>query len=315
MEGFTLFKENNVRCLSWFFTVGFLLSSLQAQGQEPPVFTDTIEIRSVVIAANVFNPKGRPYLYLRKEDFSLYEGEVLQEIDFFKRHDRAAIKIAFLLDESGSMALGQKMRFSKRAIEVAVSLLQRKDQYALYTFSEGKVVCRLPFSSNKQAVSKALVPVEAYGKTALMDAVYEMPQILQADTRGKKAIVLFTDGLDNASTFNKLDVFNQIKRVNIPIYVVAFDTLASKRDSQFFVDAGLSTKVLHYFSAQTGGMCYIFEDPVKAPGALVEIYKTLSHQYLLGYTAKNKRKGQYVRIKLKINGRDAKVVCRKGILF
>ncbi len=281
------------------------------------MFYETVDIKSIVIAANVFDDDGYPLLYLKKRDFRLFENGIEQEIDFFVRNDRSPIQIIFMLDSSGSMGLGDKMRFSKRAIETAVSLLRKGDTYELYTFTQKNIIRNISRTGNKNKLDEALSAVEPWGKTAIFDSISQLTDIIAMDEEsGKIAIVLFTDGIDNSSTLDKNDVLNRFRAVAVPMYIIAFDTFASKRSSQHFVDAGLSTKILEYFSSQTGGSACILEDPVKAPGVIVSIYKTIRNQYLIGYTSKyNFKNGEYVKINLIVKKKDTKIRTRKGFIY
>jgi len=279
-------------------------------------YYETVEIKSIVIAVNVFDSNGYPLLYLKKKDFSLFENQVEQEIDFFVRNDKTPVKMIFLLDASGSMGLGDKMRFSKRAIETAVSLLRKGDTYELYTFTEKNILRVIEETSEKNNIEQILDSINAWGKTAIFDSLDKITDIISMDRdSGKIALVLFTDGIDNSSTLNKKEVLNKFRSVAVPMYIIAFDTFASRRSSQHFVDAGLSNKILEYFSAQTGGNAYILEDPVKAPGIILRIYKTVRNQYLLGYTSRNKfEDGEYVRINLIVNKKNTTIKVRKGFI-
>lgn len=280
-------------------------------------FYETVEIKSIVISANVFDRHGHPLLYLRQNNFQLLENGKEQEIDFFRRSDRTPINIIFLLDSSGSMGLGDKMRFSKRAIEVAVDLLRPEDTYELYTFTDEQIVRIIDRTSDKLELPYALYHIRGWGRTAIFDSIQQLTDKISMDQdSGKVAIIMFTDGIDNASELNKTEVLNDFRRIAVPIYIIAFDTFASRRSSRYFVDAGISTKILKYFADATGGYSYILDDPVRAPGIIVNIYKMLRNQYLIGWTTSTKHNdGDYVRINLIVDQKDTKIKTRRGYFF
>lgn len=280
-------------------------------------FFETVEIKSIVISANVYDKKGFPLLYLKKDNFRLTENSVEQEIDFFVRSDKTPVRVIFLLDSSGSMGLGDKMRFSKRAIEVAVSMLRLSDSYALYTFTDKDIVIKIEETSDKFILEKILNEIRPWGRTAIFDSIQQLTDIITLDREsGKIAIILFTDGIDNASVLNKNEVLNNFRKIAVPIYIIAFDTFASRRTSPHYVDAGLSTRILEYFSDQTGGTAYILDDPSRAPGVIGGIYKKLRNQYLIGWTTNTSYKeGEYVKINLIVDKKNTKIKTRKGYIY
>jgi len=125
--------------------------------------------------------------------------------------------------------------------------------------------------------------LEAGGQTALFDAVAATPSKMLAGRNGKRAILLFTDGVDNASRLKPDEMAEILQQVSIPVYAVgmknaSFDRLTDVERSQLSVDN------LRMLAASSGGKMFlpaVDEDP--GPTA-EKIGAEVRKQYLLGFT-------------------------------
>ena len=84
---------------------------------------------------------------------------------------------------------------------------------------------------------EALGQLEAEGRTALFDAVASTPSKMLAGKNGKRAIILFTDGVDNASRLKPDEMAEILQQVSIPVYAVgmknaSFDRLTDEERRQ-----------------------------------------------------------------------------------
>jgi Ca-activated chloride channel homolog len=79
----------------------------------------------------------------------------------------------------------------------------------------------LPFTSDINQLGAALANTRAEGKTAMYDAVDAGLKYLEMGTHQRKALVLFSDGGDNASGQNESSVFAMAKVSNATIYTIA----------------------------------------------------------------------------------------------
>jgi peroxiredoxin family protein len=90
--------------------------------------------------------------------------------------------------------------------------------------------------------------------------VAAIPKLVDESTKGRKAIVLITDGVDNAS---KLTVDQSVaiaRKVEVPIFTVGFSTLPWE-DRKKVKDLGFNMAVLQFFADQTGGALFVVQDP------------------------------------------------------
>ena len=135
---------------------------------------------------------------LTKDDFVIRVGESRVDFDTFERDERAPVSFAFLVDTSGSMGIGNKLENAKNAIRAILRNRLPGDDFALFAFSEGKVRLVADSSADPAGLIRAMWELEASGQTALFDAVAATPELMKGKNN-KRAILLFTDGVDNAS--------------------------------------------------------------------------------------------------------------------
>jgi VWFA-related protein len=124
---------------------------------------------------------------------------------------------------------------------------------------------------------------EGYGQTALNDAVAATPKLVDENATGRKAIVLITDGVDNASRLTVHEAITTARRVEVPIFTVGFSTLPWE-ERKTRKDLGTNMAVLKLFADQTGGDTFIVQDPDELKEAVDHISRSLRHQYLIGYS-------------------------------
>jgi len=151
-----------------------------------------------------------------------------------------------------------------------------------------------------------------YGQTALHDAVAAAPGLVEVSGDGRKAIVLITDGVDNASRITLERAVDIARRASVPIYTVGFSSLPGnlvparrELDTNFHV--------LSLFSEETGGSLFAVHDPDELKEAVARIDEELRFQYMIGYKPTRSRwDGKYRSIQLEARKSRYQVSTRKG---
>lgn len=269
-------------------------------------------VRLVLVPAHVLDRKGRVVQNLRPEDFRLFEDRVPQTIQHFSVEGSEPIAIAFLLDVSGSMRQSGKLEAAKDAIRYLVESLRAQDRFALVCFADEQVAWVTEFTSDRGRFLERLEVQEGYGQTALNDAVAATPSLVDEKSQGRKAIVLITDGVDNASKLTPSQAADLAGRVDVPIYTLGFTALPEGlRPKKEYPDSTLM--VLRAFSDETGGTLFAIHDPDEMKEAVSQIDQELRHQYLLGYYPREGSwDGSFRRIDLVTTNRRWIVRTRKG---
>jgi len=247
-----------------------------------PGYTESAASEYVLLPVLVFDHKGRFADGLTKGDFRVNAAGTIVDPDTFERDDGAPASFAFLIDTSGSMKLARKLESAKSAIRRILDLRRPGDDFALFAFAEDEVSSITEFSSDPARILRGLDRLEAGGRTALFDAVAATPSRMLAGKNGKRAIVLFTDGVDNASRLTAEEMAEILQQVSIPVYTIgmknaAFDRLTDAERKDLALD---NLKLLAYSS---GGQMFLASGEEDLTPIAARIDQEVRKQYLLGF--------------------------------
>jgi len=277
-----------------------------------------ISVSAISIAVTVQDKGGKYINDLTEKDFTVYENEVRQDITYFKHDFEAPLSLTVLLDVSGSMALQDKLKDCKEVLNDLVTyLLSPQDEVSLLIFADGEVEVAAKFSTAKNDFLTVLRKTEAYGQTALNDAVAVSPAYAKKGINEKRALLLMTDGIENDSQCSPEQAVEIARQVDVPIYTIGYKIPLSEQYLRKHKRAPTLTPTgiidsLERFSLATGGKAFIISQADELIAALEEIKKELSHQYILGFTSYKNPKNDYRKIKVLTSKKKYKVRTREG---
>lgn len=264
-------------------SAGSSASSSPAPKATPlPSYTESVGSEYVLLPVVVLDRRGRFADNLEKKDFQVNAGGVVVDPDTFERDDSAPASFAFLIDTSGSMKIAGKLEAAKHAVREILENSRAGDDFALYAFAEDEVSVLVEFTPDASRIFRALLSLEAGGRTALFDAVAATPSRMLAGKNSKRAILLFTDGVDNASKLSASEMAEILQQVSIPVYAVgmknaAFDRLTDAERRDLALD---NLKLLAYSS---GGQMFLAGGEEDLRPIAAKINAEVRKQYLLGF--------------------------------
>jgi Ca-activated chloride channel family protein len=277
-----------------------------------------VSVTAITIAVTVQDRSGRFVTDLTEKDFSVFENGQARKTNYFKSSREAPFSLTVLLDVSGSMALQDKLKECKDALRSLVeSSVRPQDEISLLIFADGQVEVAYRFSADKAGFLKVLDETEAYGQTALNDAVAVSPEFANRGRNEKRAMVLLTDGIENDSQTTPDQAVEIARRVDVPIYAIGYKIpmgeqyLLRYKRSETLTRAGI-VEALQKFAEATGGKSYFIADPGGLGTALTEIVADLSHQYILGYTTYTNPTDEYRKITVLTSNKKYRVRTRQG---
>lgn len=230
---------------------------------QPPTFTASARI--VEIHATVLDKRERHVRGLQLADFTIRDGARTHPPENLEA-DASPFSLALLLDTTGSMQ--EAMPTLKQAAAALVEKLRPEDHVALYAFSD-RFDEVTSFSQDHRSVLLAIRRLRADGKTALFDALARAGQKLGVRS-GKKALVVFTDGIDNSSVLTMNSAIERARREAVPVYAVAQGQ--ALRDGKL-MDA------LETISGSSGGEAF----RVKKLDQMAEVFGQVSGDLLASY--------------------------------
>jgi Ca-activated chloride channel family protein len=226
----------------------------------------TSGVNLVEVYASVTDARGEPQTGLTVADFDLSEDGQRQQIANFAE-GTFPLSVAVALDRSFSMS-GPRLAVAKSAARAFLGELRQDDESMLVGVGS-QVETLAPLSADRAAQYEALARIEPFGTTGLHDAIINTIVQIQP-ARGRRALVLLSDGDDRYSKAAVADVLESARRSDVMIFPVA---LGTRRPPLF---AELATI--------TGGRSFHARDAASLMPALRSIARELRQQYLLGYT-------------------------------
>lgn len=202
--------------VSLFLTVS---SQVKAQTNDEVI---KVDVNLVSVPVVVSDRAGRYVSGLKAENFTIYQDGKKQNISFFGTEEEP-LNVAILLDTSKSTQ--DVLKQIKSAAKDFVKLLEPDDRAMIVTFDyRVNVLNRL--TSDRKMLENAINRVEIGERpgTVMRDAVQQIVSRLFSNVKGRKAIILLTDGKDFGSYPTKEDLLDDVEESDVIIYSVFYET-------------------------------------------------------------------------------------------
>jgi Ca-activated chloride channel family protein len=256
----------------------------------------------VVLQVSVSDGQRRHVSGLQAENFTVFDEGVPQPVAVFATSD-SPLDVMLLLDTSGSMGL--RLPAARRAAADLVGRLRSDDRAGLILFDEGATIAH-PLSDRHDSVIKAIRSVSPAGATALYEAVYLGLHTLSRSSRAadgvrRQALVVLTDGADNASRIPFEQALDAARRGDVTIFTimpaqppeaVAMPALSWREATARFE--------LRRLAEDTGGRTFVTQDPTGVGDVYEQIGSELRAQYWLAYPAGPGNHG-FRRVSVRVN--------------
>jgi Ca-activated chloride channel family protein len=257
----------------------------QAPGQDPPVFKSSVDL--VSIAAVVRDRNGRLIRDLEREDFLVFDAGIRRAIVEFSPAEDGPVSLAVLFDTSGSMRVSNNLEAGRLVVEHLLGFLQPGgDEVALFAFDSG-LRALTGFTEDPASIKRALDELDAFGSTALYDAIGTVAAQLADRPHRRRALVVVTDGIDTSSQKTAAEVSSIASASDVPVYVVTVglgekETLSAPLD-MFEADPLTPTAHLGNLAHWTGGALFNGRGVEAASATARMLLAELRHQYLLAF--------------------------------
>jgi Ca-activated chloride channel family protein len=303
-------------------------------------------VELVNVTATVTDDNGRFVSGLRKEDFTVYDDGVRQEVSYFS-NERVPVSLGILLDASGSMD-GNKMQSARAAIDRFINdLLGPDDELFFVEFASSPRVTQ-QWTKDRRLISRAAGRVAPSGGTAMYDAVAESLPLASAGQNRKKALLVISDGNDADSSVSIGEVRHLIRESEVLVYALGVDSIVrsstggvSRPPVQIPVpvpfpfpfpggrrpalpqitgtwgrsagaDQRVNASALRQITDDTGGRTEIVRGFDGLDAATARIADELSKQYSLGYANTGEKDGRWHAIRVEVRDRRLTVRARRG---
>jgi VWFA-related protein len=238
-----------------------------------------LDVQVVEVYVSASDGSRRPVTNLKADDFRILEEGVPQTVQVFEPQT-TAMTVALIIDTTGSMVTD--LPKVKNSVSRLLTSLKPSDKVGLFTFAN-RLTPLSPITTDRKVTLDALLKVRAAGNTALYDSLAQLSREL-SPISGKKSILLFTDGDDNASTLTLDASLQQVRRAGVPIYTMLYGRALT--DSVVF-------KGLAEISSSTGGSTFKIRDADELSKVFQQIGNDLQFLYLLAYQSSVHTEGSW----------------------
>ncbi|MGH9841753.1 MAG: VWA domain-containing protein [Blastocatellia bacterium] len=295
--------------------------------------TISIDTTEVLLPVTVRDSTGAFVPNLRAEDFGVFEDGIPQPISSFA-FKRMPVHVVLLLDTSSSVT--RELEDFKAAALKFVEQLDPEDKVCLIRFDDVVELVQ-DWTSSRATFRRALNRIQTGMFTKFHDALYLAAHEQLGKVKGRKAVIVLTDGIDSGrGTVTQDRAFRSMVEEEVPLYTVSKTRIQGQRDreqldfylknskssaNQLRID-GLkmslaqleeSERFLVKLSEETGGRIYLPDSFDTLGDAYQQVADELRSQYVIFYTPTNStRDGSYRAVRVKVKQPGLHVTTRFG---
>ena len=294
-----------------------VLLAVLLEGTQQPTFRAGVDL--VSFGVTVTDRRGNFITDLKAEDFELIEDGHKQTLRLFARGDatvglagsgereegtqRQELHIGLLFDTSGSMS--EDLKLSRSAAIKFLNMLPDADDMTLVDFDTEVRVAKYGQQDFPRLVER-IRRRKPDGWTALYDALGVYLDGAH-DDKGRKILVLYTDGGDTRSNVTFSDVMTFVRAADVTVYAIG---LLEHQPSSVKNEQRMR---LQQITEATGGQAFFPYSMKEVEAAYEKILGQIRAQYSLGYVSSNpKSDGQWRKVDIKVKRPDVRIQARKG---
>jgi VWFA-related protein len=324
---------------------------LRAQEKTDAKYAGSVNV--VNVFASVHNGKNEVVKDLKQEDFAIEEDGRPQVIKYFSRETDLPLTLGLMVDTSGSQfrVLGKEKDATSTFINKV--LREDKDQAFLIKF-DAEAELMQDLTPSKKKLQSALNDVEGSPRqlqrrdpnggggsgggrqragTVLYDSILLASDEEMKKQKGRKALILLTDGDDHGSRVSLLESIEAAQRSDTLVYSIYF--VDQEQSNNNFGGPGMGRrggmgggggggrrpqqmargdgkKVLQRISKETGGLFFEVSKKLPIDKIYEQIEEELRSQYNLGYTPDKSDGSGFRKIKVTAKGKNLTVQAREG---
>ncbi len=305
---------------------GAALAQKKPATAEPDVEVLRINTNLVTVPVSVADRQGRFIPGLKESQFHLYENGVQQKIAFFDNAE-SPFTVALMLDISDSTKA--RLGEIQQAALAFLDQLRENDRVLVVCFDR-QIREASEITSDRQKLRDVILRANTGGGTALYNTVEEVVNQRLKKVSGRKAVVLFTDGVDTSSTSATYEsTLYTAQELDAMVFPIQYNTyadlttaangenspqLVTTKGERLSVAYERANRYLRSLSEKSGGRFYGAENVTRLKEIFSAIAEELRHQYSIGYYPTDGSKTERT-IKVKVDAADVTVRARKAFRY
>ncbi len=259
-----------------------------------------VDVSMVTVPVIISDAAGAHIPGLTSRDFHLFEDGAEQQVDRVIP-EITPFNVVLMLDTSGSTLF--KHTEIQNAALAFVETLRPDDRVMVVSF-DSSIYLDSPFTTDRAALRRAILQTDTGPGTRLYDALDMVITECLSREEGRKAIVLFTDGIDTQSWLARFGNYREkVEESDALVYAVQYDTMVAAPASPYLL--GLSEN--------SGGRLFLASTMSSLATAFAEIAGELQHQYTICYYPDgSRREPGFRKIRVTVDTPGAKIRARTG---
>jgi len=263
-----------------------------------------VEVDAVIVPVTVRDGKGRVVRGVDRSKFHLtVDGHAVPIKDLHLEND-LPISLGFIVDTSGSMA-GRKLAGSQDLIMAFLAERRQEDQLALWTFGNDQVLERFPFGMGWYLLPRMLETIKPWSTTALYDMVLRVPEVMEKARHHRRAAILLTDGVDNASAISAAEATEIARSLETPIYVLGVEPPPEPGG-----EGPSYEEILTLIADNSGGLYRRIPRAEEMPDVARTLLEELSSRYILSFNTSGVGQRKWRPLEVTVSGHET--VTRTG---
>ena len=278
-----------------------------------------VKVSLVTVGVRVTDWIGRDARGLKMENFSVFDDEVAQKIEFFSNEEQP-ITLGILLDRSFSMSYNAKLDRAKDAARALVGAAHEGSQYFYIAFDDN-VKLSADLTDDRHQVETAIDQTTLGGGTALYDAVLKGLAISAQAARPRQVLIIISDGADQHSTHLLGEVIRAVREAELQVFTIGYFSpqeeafVRRSGDKLTLADGTVVDNpqyVLKKLASESGAESFFPRSDKELSEAVEKITKDLRTQYTLGFYPSSDDDKHYHQLRVAVRGGRYKVRARPG---
>jgi Ca-activated chloride channel family protein len=256
-----------------------------------PQYLEEVDVKLVELFTTVTDKSGRLVKGLTQEEFVVQEDGRPQTISKFELVENLPLTLGIVVDTSTSMA-DSLAEAKQAALGFLHNMITLRDKVFALAFSSEPTLL-IPTTDDVEAVEDSLEELVSHGATSLHDAVVTSLYYFRG-VRGRRAMVLLSDGDDTTSAMPYRDALEYARRSGVTIYTIGLDVGR--------LETGVRSK-LSELAKETGGRTFFISKASELVNVYREIEEELRSQYLVAYSSDRPgQDGVFRQVEVKVRG-------------
>ena len=266
-----------------------------------PDYIEEVAVNLVELYTTVTDKNGLLIRGLERNEFQVWEDGRPREIAKFELVEDLPLTLGITIDTSGSMfeSLGEAQRAAVGFLE---NIITSRDRCFALAFADRPALL-MERTSDVGAVAEVLENLVASGSTSLHDAIVTSLYYYRG-IRGRRALVLLSDGDDTSSSLEFEESLEYAKRSGVSVFAIGLRIGKT--------DIGARRK-LEKLAEETGGRTFYIKDASELAGVYKDIERELRSQYLVAYNSDQQNEaGEYNEVEIKVRSGKLKARTIRG---